>query len=174
MNVNLSAVQLHHPDLVQTVAAVLDKSGLAPERLTLEITETVMMNDTDATIARLHELTSLGVRLAVDDFGTGYSSLSYLRRFPVAVLKVDKSFVDDVAENSGVAALTEGILSLARALHLDVIAEGIETAEQAEHLRQLKCKLGQGFKFARPVGAQDVGRMLARQRSADERALSVS
>jgi len=173
MNVNLSARQLHHPDLVGTVAAVLDQSGLAPECLTLEITETAMMNDTEATIARLYELTSLGVRLAVDDFGTGYSSLSYLRRFPVAVLKVDKSFVDDVADSTDLAALTEGILSLARALQLDVIAEGIETTEQAEQLRQMKCRLGQGFRFARPADAQDVGRMLARQRSADEPALSV-
>lgn len=174
MNVNLSARQLHHPDLVETVATVLDHSGLAPENLTLEITETVMMKDTDATIARLHELTSLGVRLAVDDFGTGYSSLSYLRRFPVAVLKVDKSFVDDVVDSPGVAALTEGILSLARALQLDVIAEGIETSEQAEHLRQMHCRLGQGFRFARAVDPQDVGRMLARRRTADERAVAGS
>jgi len=161
MNVNLSARQLRHPELADTVAAALETAGLAPQDLTLEITETGMMKDTEVTIARLNELTALGVRLAVDDFGTGYSSLSYLRRFPVGLLKVDKSFVDDVVENSGLAALTEGILSLARALDLDVIAEGIETAEQAEHLREMNCRLGQGFLFARPIDAQEVSRLLA-------------
>ncbi len=168
-----SARQLHHPELVDDVASALARSGFAPHRLTLEITETVMMKDTNTTIARLNELRALGVRLAVDDFGTGYSSLSYLRRFPVSILKVDKSFVDDVVERSDVAALTEGILSLARALDLDVIAEGIETPAQAEHLRRMRCRLGQGYNFARPIDASDVGRLLARQRSAAERVLSL-
>ncbi|MGA2925263.1 MAG: EAL domain-containing protein [Solirubrobacteraceae bacterium] len=169
MNVNLSARQLHDPRLIEDVAAALQSSGCEPRRLTLEITESVMMQDTDTTIARLNELTALGVGLAVDDFGTGYSSLSYLRRFPVGVLKVDKSFVDDVVASSGVSALTEGIVSLARALHLDVIAEGIETVEQAEHLRMMNCRLGQGYHFAKPIDSQDLGRLLGDQRAADQR-----
>jgi EAL domain-containing protein (putative c-di-GMP-specific phosphodiesterase class I) len=169
MNVNLSARQLHHSELIADVASALRSAGLAPGSLTLEITETVMMKDTDATIARLGELTALGVRLAVDDFGTGYSSLSYLQRFPVHELKVDKSFVDDVVENP---ALTKGIIDLARTLRLDVVAEGIETPDQAEALRAMNCELGQGYHFALPMDAQDVSPLLALEVSDDGPAMN--
>ena len=156
INVNVSARQLRDRQIVADVAAALQDSGLPAESLILEITETVMMNDTEMTIARLRELTALGVRLAVDDFGTGYSSLSYLQRFPVDMLKLDKSFIDGVANDPGVAALTKGIVELAHALRVEVIAEGIETPDQAEWLRAMQCELGQGFHFARPLDSQAI------------------
>jgi EAL domain-containing protein (putative c-di-GMP-specific phosphodiesterase class I) len=123
----------------------------------MEITESVLMSDTDASLARLQELGALGVRLAIDDFGTGYSSLSYLRGFPVHVLKIPKPFVDDLATDPGLA---DGIVQLGRALDLEVIAEGISTAEQAEQLRRMRCDLGQGFHYAKPMGAAAIGDLL--------------
>jgi diguanylate cyclase (GGDEF)-like protein/PAS domain S-box-containing protein len=161
INVNLSGRQLHDPDLQDDVVATLRDSGLAPQDLTLEITETVLMNDSDATIARLEELAALGVRLAIDDFGTGYSSLSYLRRFPVHVLKVAKPFVDDLAKDSDEAALANGIVQLGRTLHLQVIAEGIETRDQADLLRDMHCDMGQGFHFAKPMDPPALEQFLA-------------
>jgi EAL domain-containing protein (putative c-di-GMP-specific phosphodiesterase class I) len=132
------------------VRDALEDSGLAPEALTLEITETVMMTDTDLAVQRLQELRSLGVRLAMDDFGTGYSSLSYLSRFPVDILKMDRSFLAAGAspEASGLAT---AVVSLGQTLNLDVVAEGIEFPEQWTTLRDLGCGLGQGFYFARPM-----------------------
>jgi EAL domain-containing protein (putative c-di-GMP-specific phosphodiesterase class I) len=160
INVNVSARQLRDRQIVADVAAALQDSGLPADSLILEITETVLMNDTEMTIARLRELTALGVRLAVDDFGTGYSSLSYLQRFPVDMLKLDKSFIDGVANDPGVAALTNGIVELAHALHVEVIAEGIETPDQAERLRAMQCQLGQRFHFARPLDSQEIAGLL--------------
>jgi diguanylate cyclase (GGDEF)-like protein/PAS domain S-box-containing protein len=157
VNVNLSARQLSDPDLVDDAAAALRDSGLSPSCLTMEITESVLMSDTDASLARLQELGALGVRLAIDDFGTGYSSLSYLRGFPVHVLKIPKPFVDDLATDPGLA---DGIVQLGRALDLEVIAEGISTAEQAEQLRRMRCDLGQGFHYAKPMGAAAIGDLL--------------
>src|SRR3954463_14392938 len=150
MSVNLSVKQLQHSDIVGDVREALDDSGLAPELLTLEITETVMMTDTDLAVQRLQELRSLGVRLAMDDFGTGYSSLSYLSRFPVDILKMDRSFLAAGAspEASGLAT---AVVSLGQTLNLDVVAEGIEFPEQWTTLRDLGCGLGQGFYFARPM-----------------------
>jgi EAL domain-containing protein (putative c-di-GMP-specific phosphodiesterase class I) len=150
MSVNLSVKQLQHSDIVGDVREALEDSGLAPELLTLEITETVMMTDTDLAVQRLQELRSLGVRLAMDDFGTGYSSLSYLSRFPVDILKMDRSFLAAGAspEASGLAT---AVVSLGQTLNLDVVAEGIEFPEQWTTLRDLGCGLGQGFYFARPM-----------------------
>ena len=152
MSVNLSVKQLQHSDIVGDVRDALEDSGLAPETLTLEITETVMMTDTDLAVQRLQELRALGVRLAMDDFGTGYSSLSYLSRFPVDILKMDRSFLAAGAspEASGLAT---AVVSLGQTLNLDVVAEGIEFPEQWTTLRDLGCGLGQGFYFARPMDA---------------------
>jgi diguanylate cyclase (GGDEF)-like protein/PAS domain S-box-containing protein len=152
MAVNLSVKQLQHSDIVGDVRDALEDSGLAPETLTLEITETVMMTDTDLAVQRLKELRALGVRLAMDDFGTGYSSLSYLSRFPVDILKMDRSFLAAGAtpEASGLAT---AVVALGQTLKLDVVAEGIEFPEQWTTLRDLGCGLGQGFYFARPMDA---------------------
>ena len=118
------------------------------------------MHDTDATIAKLRELKALGVRLAIDDFGTGYSSLSYLRRFPVDILKVDKSFIDAVAANGQDSALAQAIIELGHTLRLQTVAEGVEAPEQASRLRTLQCELGQGYYFAQPLDADQVAALL--------------
>jgi diguanylate cyclase (GGDEF)-like protein/PAS domain S-box-containing protein len=155
MAVNLSVKQLQHSDIVADVRDALAESGLDPRCLTLEITETVMMTDTELVVARLKELKELGVRLAMDDFGTGYSSLSYLSRFPVDVLKMDRSFLraDASPETAGLAT---AVVSLGDTLNLEVVAEGIELSEQWTTLRDLGCDKGQGFFFARPMAADAV------------------
>lgn len=150
MSINLSVKQLQHSDVVADVRDALEEARLAPELLTLEITETVVMADTELAIKRLAELKDLGIGLAMDDFGTGYSSLSYLNRFPVDVLKMDRSFLslDASTETSDLAS---AVVAIGQTLHLDVVAEGIEHAEQWTTLRELGCDLGQGFHFARPM-----------------------
>jgi EAL domain-containing protein (putative c-di-GMP-specific phosphodiesterase class I) len=147
ISVNLSVRQLQSETIVADVQAALDASGLPASALVLEITESVMMADTDLAVSRLRELKSLGVRLAMDDFGTGYSSLSYLGRFPVDILKMDRSFLAS-GENDSLAA---AVIALGASLALDVVAEGIEYPEQVASLRDLGCELGQGFLFARPM-----------------------
>ncbi|HEY0779932.1 MAG TPA: EAL domain-containing protein [Gemmatirosa sp.] len=161
ISVNLAAAQIHHAAVVAEVGGALAGAGLPADALTLEITETAMLADTDAAVARLTELKALGVSLAVDDFGTGYSSLSYLQRFPVDVLKIDKSFVDGVATEGYDPVLTRAIVALGGALGLRVVAEGVERAAQAEVLRALGCALGQGYHFARPLPAGEFAEMLA-------------
>jgi diguanylate cyclase (GGDEF)-like protein/PAS domain S-box-containing protein len=148
MSVNLSVKQLQSETIVEDVRAALEASGLPPSELVLEITESVMMADTDLAVDRLRDLKSLGVLLAMDDFGTGYSSLSYLSRFPVDILKMDRSFLAAEHENSGLAA---AIIALGKSLNLNVVAEGIELPEQITSLRDLGCELGQGFLFAKPM-----------------------
>jgi diguanylate cyclase (GGDEF)-like protein/PAS domain S-box-containing protein len=161
--VNLSARQLQAPGLVAEVREALELSGLAPSSLVLEITETVMMQDMDLSILKLQQLKDLGVRLAIDDFGTGYSSLNYLRQFPVDILKVDRSFVGEVTGRGEEAALTDAIISLANTLGLSAVAEGIELEEQYERLLEMKCDLGQGFYFARPMAEEDLVGFLSAQ-----------
>ncbi|MCU1488486.1 MAG: hypothetical protein JWN67_5232 [Actinomycetia bacterium] len=152
ISVNLSARQLQHDGLVDDVAEVLDATGLAPSRLTLEITESVLVADPTAASRVLGALKLLGVSLALDDFGTGYSSLSYLNRFPVDTLKVDKSFIDALGEGMGNdKVLLQAIVGLGRTLELKVVAEGIERPEQRASLQALGCGLGQGYLFARPM-----------------------
>jgi EAL domain-containing protein (putative c-di-GMP-specific phosphodiesterase class I) len=152
MSVNLSVKQLQHSDIATDVRDALAESGLAAGSLTLEITETVMMTDTDLAVQRLVELKGLGVRLAMDDFGTGYSSLSYLSRFPVDILKMDRSFLRDGASPQ-TSALAAAVIALGETLELEVVAEGIEYPEQWRGLRELGCGSGQGFLFARPMDA---------------------
>ncbi|MGI8558364.1 MAG: putative bifunctional diguanylate cyclase/phosphodiesterase, partial [Solirubrobacteraceae bacterium] len=160
VGVNLSARELHEPALVESVSDALCSSGLPPRDLTLEITESVLMRDTDATIVRLGELRELGVKLAIDDFGTGYSSLGYLKRFPVDTLKIDKTFVDDIASSREEAAVAAAIVTLSETLHLETVAEGIESAAQLAALRGLGCDFGQGYLFSRPVPEGDMGTLL--------------
>jgi EAL domain-containing protein (putative c-di-GMP-specific phosphodiesterase class I) len=153
--VNLSARQLEDPSLVDEITATLHGSGLPPSALVLEITESVLLQDTPDRIARLQALADLGVRLAVDDFGTGYSALSYLRTLPVHILKLDKSFIDSL-DNRRDLALTGSIVALAQNLELGTVAEGVEDPAQAEALRRMGCDSGQGFLFARPMYAEEL------------------
>src|SRR5204862_4004094 len=143
----LSARQLFNPRLVDTIRSILRRSGVDADRLTLEITESVLMEDTDLAVLQLNALKRLGVHIAVDDFGTGYSSLSYLRSFPVDVLKIDKAFTDTVADDVEGECFVQAILHLAQVLRVETVAEGVETAEQANRLRALGCNLAQGFYF---------------------------
>jgi diguanylate cyclase (GGDEF)-like protein/PAS domain S-box-containing protein len=161
MSVNLSSRQFQDPRLVEQVRRVLDEAGLPPSALKLEITEGVLMQDVDATAARMRTLTDIGVRLAIDDFGTGYSSLSYLQRLPVETLKIDRSFVVGLGgSDPQAAAIVRGIVAMAKALRMSVTAEGIETAAQEAQLREIGCDRGQGYLFARPLPATELGRML--------------
>ncbi|HWD09529.1 MAG TPA: EAL domain-containing protein [Actinomycetota bacterium] len=159
--VNLSARQLADDRLVGSVAMALSRTGLDPEALVLEITESGLMGDIATAVARLGELKALGIRLAIDDFGTGYSSLAYLRQFPVDILKIDRSFVQGAASGvPGSAALIQAIIDLAARLKLTTIAEGIETRAQADGLVELGCPLGQGYWFARPMPEAEFQRFL--------------
>jgi diguanylate cyclase (GGDEF)-like protein len=160
MAVNLSARQLQSPEIVREIARTLLDSELPPECLVLEITESVMMQDMALSNQRLTQLKQLGVLLAVDDFGTGYSSLNYIRRFPVDILKVDKSFVDGVSDGGEESALTAAIIELAGILNLRPVAEGIERADQLERLLELRCELGQGFYFSEPLSFEGVEDLL--------------
>jgi diguanylate cyclase (GGDEF)-like protein/PAS domain S-box-containing protein len=151
MSVNVSARQIQEPGFVDEVAQVLATTGLAPERLTLELTESVLMHDVDETASTLGALKALGIRLAIDDFGTGYSSLSYLRRFPIDELKIDRSFVATMNMGPDESGLVRSILKLGETLHLETVAEGIEQADQLAELQSLGAGLGQGYFFARPL-----------------------
>ena len=151
INVNLSMRQFQQKDLVEMVTKVLTEKRLRPRHLKLEITESVMMKDPEASIEAMQQFKSMNVNLVIDDFGTGYSSLSYLKRFPVDALKVDKSFVDRLGQDSEDTAIVEAIISLSKALGLRVTAEGIETREQYERLKAMGCDQGQGYYFSRPL-----------------------
>ncbi|AGZ38860.1 putative bifunctional diguanylate cyclase/phosphodiesterase [Actinoplanes friuliensis] len=160
VSVNLSAVQLDQADLPQRVASALEDSGLPAECLVIELTESLLVDHRPSTLHQLEQIKSLGARLAIDDFGTGYSSLAYLRRFPVDIIKIDKSFVDDVGDEPTAAALTLGIIQLGQALHLSTIAEGIEDLEQLNELTDGNCELGQGYYFAEPLTDDDMSELL--------------
>jgi diguanylate cyclase (GGDEF)-like protein/PAS domain S-box-containing protein len=154
MNVNLSSRQLVRDMIADEVAEAVDESGIRASWLVLEVTETVLMADPVVAAAALAHIRDLGVRVALDDFGSGYSSLSHLRRFPIDIVKIDKSFVDDVAHAGAQSAIARGIIELGRAMQIQTVAEGIEVDEQAEVLRTLGCELGQGYFFARPLAAE--------------------
>jgi predicted signal transduction protein with EAL and GGDEF domain len=160
--VNLSARQLADPDLVANVRTVLARTGLPPEALWLEITESMLMHDADGATRILLDLRSCGIRLSIDDFGTGYSSLAYLRRFPVEALKIDRSFVASMHENADDAVIVGSVLTLAHSLGLHVVAEGVETQEQLDTLRTLGCDAVQGYFTGRPGRAEDVVTTLLR------------
>src|SRR5579862_1792835 len=151
VSVNVSASQLQDAAFIDDVAMAVTEAALEPSALVLEITESVLMQDTEGTLASLAELKGLGVRLALDDFGTGYSSLSYLRRFPVDLLKIDRSFVTALCAGSGGPSIIEAIIALGDALELDCVAEGVEEPDELEALRAIGCHLAQGFHFAQPM-----------------------
>jgi diguanylate cyclase (GGDEF)-like protein/PAS domain S-box-containing protein len=156
VDVNLSARQIDHPEIVETVECILSMTGLPPENLTLEITESALMKDAASALGVLRALKDIGVSLAIDDFGTGYSSLSYLQRFPLDVLKVDKSFVDELGVSQEGEEIVLAVINLAHALGLEVVAEGVETEQQLDVLRRLHCDFAQGYLFSRPVSAADL------------------
>ena len=163
VSVNISAVQFSHANLVDLVSDALNMSGLAADRLDLEITESIVMADSKATIAKLRKLRRLGVHLSMDDFGTGYSSLSRLRHLPFNHLKVDRSFIKELGGNQDDIAIVHAIVALGQNLGMQIIAEGVETDAQLVQLRTEGCDIAQGFFFGRPVPATEIGRQLARQ-----------
>jgi diguanylate cyclase (GGDEF)-like protein len=161
ISVNISARQLQHPDeLVGEVVRVLEDTALAPDTLVLEITESMIMEDAEYNVDVLGRLKDLGVRVAVDDFGTGYSNLAYLKRFPMDMVKIDKSFVDGLGEKPEDTAIVEAVISLAHALGLRTVAEGIETTEQLKRLRDLGCELGQGYYFSGALPVHEASGLL--------------
>jgi diguanylate cyclase (GGDEF)-like protein/PAS domain S-box-containing protein len=165
VSVNVSQRQFWRDDIVRTVADVLERTGLAPRYLQLELTESLVMNDAEKFVGMLRDLKNLGVQLAVDDFGTGYSSLSYLKRFPVDHLKVDRSFVKDLVEDPDDATIVQAIIALGHKLGLKIVAEGVENEQQFDYLRSNGCDEMQGFHFCRPVAAHDLAAMLLDQSS---------
>jgi diguanylate cyclase (GGDEF)-like protein/PAS domain S-box-containing protein len=162
MSVNVSAHQFRAKDMVDKVIATLNSTGLAPQWLELEITESMLMNDIEAAIARMQKVRDLGCGLSIDDFGTGYSSLSYLGRFPITTLKIDRAFVRDVQENQNTAEIARAIIGLSRGLNLEVVAEGAELMEHIDFLRDNGCDVIQGYYYAKPLPAADFERMLKR------------
>jgi diguanylate cyclase (GGDEF)-like protein len=160
LSVNVSPRQLQDPNIVQDVADVLSETGFPPERLILEITESVLVTNTEAVIERLGELRALGVRLAIDDFGSGFCSLGYLQRLPVDILKIDRSFITHVADRAADAALARSIVGMAETLNLRTVAEGVETVDQRERLVELGCAYAQGYLFQRPSPGSTFREML--------------
>ncbi|XOV81342.1 MAG: EAL domain-containing protein [Aestuariibacter sp.] len=160
VSVNLSTVQFKQTALTESVQKVLDDTELPHELLELELTESAIMTDVDENIVRLKEMKKMGVTIAVDDFGTGYSSLSYLKKFPIDTLKIDRSFVTDIAVDNDDAAIVQAIIALAKTMNLGVIAEGVETQGQLEKLRDFDCSLIQGYLFSRPLPADDFEALL--------------
>jgi EAL domain-containing protein (putative c-di-GMP-specific phosphodiesterase class I) len=171
--VNISGRHLQQGTLVADVRHALDVSGLAPENLVIELTESTIMQNTEVNLERFRELKALGVRLAIDDFGVGYSSLSYLHRFPIDILKIDRAFVSRLTEQDGGPELARAVVMLGTTLGLETVAEGIENEEQAAALLDLGCVAGQGFLFARSCSLANVARshyMDRRVRLRNERA----
>jgi diguanylate cyclase (GGDEF)-like protein/PAS domain S-box-containing protein len=166
--VNLSGGQFQQQHLVEDIAAILHETGLSPEYLELELTESIIMKSTEATVTTLRRMAELGIRISVDDFGTGYSSLSYLKRFPVSTLKIDRTFVGDLTTDPDDKAIVKAIITLAHSLKLGVVAEGVETREQLQFLQSLQCDYVQGELFSKPVPADKVAPLFAQQRPWDQ------
>jgi EAL domain-containing protein (putative c-di-GMP-specific phosphodiesterase class I) len=160
MAVNVSVRQFDRADLVEVVAQILAETGMPANQLCLEMTESVLMTDTDDNLEQLVRLKALGVTLAIDDFGTGYSSLAYLRRFPVDTLKIDRSFVERLGALTDDTALADTIVQLGKSLGMATVAEGIEEFGQLAALREMGCHFAQGYYFSRPVPAEEAGRLL--------------
>jgi EAL domain-containing protein (putative c-di-GMP-specific phosphodiesterase class I) len=165
MAVNVSALQFRMANLTSVVCSALKSTGLAARWLELELTESLILENAEATIGAMHELKALGVSLSLDDFGTGYCSLSYLRRYPMDRLKIDRSFVNDMIEHAGSAELVRAILAMAKALRLSTIAEGVETEEQLHYLLEQGCDEMQGYFFSKPVPPEDVRVLLSNSAS---------
>jgi EAL domain-containing protein (putative c-di-GMP-specific phosphodiesterase class I) len=161
--VNISPRQFQHPEFMATVREALSSSGADPRFIELEITEGAMMDDAESTIAKMAELRALGLHLAIDDFGTGYSSLAYLKRFPIDRLKIDRTFVRDLGQDAGGAAIVQAMIQLAHSLGMVVVAEGVEDAAQEACLREWRCDLMQGFGYARPLPVQEATALLVQR-----------
>ena len=161
MAVNLSAVQFRHRDLPDLVTRILDEAGLASRYLELELTEGVAMFDPQGAIAVMNNLHERGVRMSIDDFGTGYSSLNYLKKFKVYKLKIDQSFVRDISSDTEDKAIVGAVIGIAKSLGLQTIAEGVETAEQLEFLREQGCDEIQGYFIAKPMLANEFSQWLS-------------
>jgi EAL domain-containing protein (putative c-di-GMP-specific phosphodiesterase class I) len=159
--VNLSARQFHQRDLDSVVARIVAETGVDASKLELELTESLLMREPEEAARTLRRLQHMGIRLAIDDFGTGYSSLAYLKRFPIAALKIDRTFVSDVTVNPGDAAITLAIVNLAHSLGMKVVAEGVETGEQLAFLRLHGCDEVQGYLFSPALPAAQAGRLLS-------------
>ncbi len=162
LSVNMSSQQLEQDAFLERFLANLDASGLAADRLKIEITENAIMRDMEVIVPKLRALRKAGIRIAIDDFGTGYSSLSYLRHFPVNTLKIDRSFVGDIRSDSADASIINAIAAMAHGLKLDLIAEGVETRTQMKYLNSQGCREVQGFIFSRPIPAPEFKSLLAR------------
>jgi EAL domain-containing protein (putative c-di-GMP-specific phosphodiesterase class I) len=158
--VNVSATEFRHSNFVENVALILKETGLPPRYLELELTEGIIMHEVKASTSVLEALKAMGVKLAIDDFGTGYSSLSYLKRFPIDTLKIDQSFLRDIATNTDGATIVGAVIGMGRNLKQRVIAEGVETPEQLAFLRARKCAEGQGFLFNHPLSAEGFARLI--------------
>jgi diguanylate cyclase (GGDEF)-like protein len=166
--VNISAVQFRNPGLMQVIVGALAASGLNPTRLEIEITETVLLQNKEATLAVLHQLRALGVRIALDDFGTGYSSLTYLQSFPFDKIKIDRSFVKDITENSGSLNIVRAVAALASGMGMTATAEGVETREQLDSITSEGCTEMQGFLFSKPLPAREIERLFLPEREAEQ------
>ncbi|SHI68952.1 diguanylate cyclase (GGDEF) domain-containing protein [Roseomonas rosea] len=169
--VNVSPVQFRQSDLFEVVMAALESSGLPPERLEVEITEGVLLGDTEETLATLRRLRAAGVRIAMDDFGTGYSSLVYLQKFPFDKVKIDRSFIRNLEKDASAVTILRAVLGMSNALGLSTLAEGVETAAQAEMLRHEGCESAQGYLFGRPLTPEALDELMLRQRHAGGEAL---
>ncbi|MEL7597297.1 MAG: EAL domain-containing protein, partial [Clostridiaceae bacterium] len=154
-------IQLNQKNFVSIVKKVLDETGLNPQYLTLEITESILIKSLEANIKKLEELKELGVKIALDDFGKGYSSLSYIMNLPIDILKIDKCFVDDITRNPKKELIMESIISLAQKINLEVVAEGIEVKEQYDILRKQNCDKIQGYYFSKPLSVEEAFEKLA-------------
>lgn len=159
--VNISALEFRHKDFLAGVALILKKTGLAPSYLELDLTESILMQDAESSASALQTLEAMGLRLAIDDFGTGYSSLSYLKRFPIDTLKIDPSFMRDIATDPDDGSIVSAVIGMGKNLKQRVIAEGVETHAQLDFLLARQCDEGQGFLFNHPLPAEDFGRLLA-------------
>jgi diguanylate cyclase (GGDEF)-like protein/PAS domain S-box-containing protein len=164
--VNVSAVELRVPDFVSGVRDILQETGLEPRYLELELTETALIDDSRSVSDLLRELKDIGVMLALDDFGTGYSSLTHLKRFPIDALKIDRAFVHELATDEDAASIVSAMIGMGKNLHVQVVAEGVETLRQLELLQQRGCPQGQGYYFSRPVPAEEFGQLMQRKASA--------
>jgi diguanylate cyclase (GGDEF)-like protein len=156
VSVNLAGKQIRRDDLVESIASALDETGCRPEWLELEVTEGFIMSEIHASIDALRQLRDMGIKLAIDDFGTGYSSLSYLKKLPINRLKIDRSFVQDLADDNDDAAIVKAIVSLGHSLQLEIVAEGVETPYQENYLRQLGCEMGQGYLYSQPLPSAQI------------------
>jgi EAL domain-containing protein (putative c-di-GMP-specific phosphodiesterase class I) len=171
MAVNLSVRQFYDEDLIRDIAEVLQKTGMKPQLLEMEITEGMVMQDPERAIKLLRAIKDMGVRLAIDDFGVGYSSLAQIRRFPIDTLKIDGSFIRDIPQNSEDKAITEAIIAMGKTLSLTVVAEGVETVEQEAFLRNHSCDESQGFYFSKPVAAAEFAEFVRQYLRGEEKSL---